>query len=145
MSDHETDEPEEATCPYCRSTSWCKHQLMHLDETFGEVEDYGVYEEAQELLVKCVVALLKSGKELPESLGDKTLGKFIPLDPDDRPEPTEEAVRDWLADESYYFSRFSWAPSSSTPCSRTTCRGRPIGSNRTNGPRHRPAALGSTP
>jgi len=104
MSDHETDEPEEATCPYCRSTSWCKHQLMHLDETFGEVEDYGVYEEAQELLVKCVVALLKSGKELPESLGDKTLGKFIPLDPDDRPEPTEEAVRDWLADESYYFS-----------------------------------------
>ena len=57
-----------------------------------------MYEEAHDLFVKCIVAVVKSGKKLPESLRQHKLAHHIPFETDDRPEATEEAVRARLAE-----------------------------------------------
>ena len=96
--DEDSEETGIPPCPYCKSRGDCKHRLLDADATFGEFYDYGVYEDAHYLFVKCVLTVVKSCRKLPESLRQQTLASHIPFDTGDRPEPNEEAVRDWLAD-----------------------------------------------
>ena len=111
MYDDEDEDFEETgipPCPYCKSRGDCKHRLLDADTTFGEFYDYGVYEEAHDLFVKCVLAVVMSGNKLPAILLQQTLAKHIPFDTDARPEPTEEAVRAWLdaAEEWKHFRKY---------------------------------------
>ena len=96
MTDYEDEEPEGPECPYCEAMGWCEHQVMDVDETFGEVQDFGVYKEALDMLIKTIADVVRSERKLPERLKKNRLARFMPFDPGDRPEPSEEAVRDWL-------------------------------------------------